>query len=132
MQVGHSRELLDMSNDTCNIMSKPTLPKLPVKFKTEWVNALRSGKYKQAQRTLNDQTNDSYCCLGVAGKVCGLSDSQLHGYYLDGNLTTVAPKHKTGLKVLVETDELQTKFAHFNDDAKRSFDWIASYIERYM
>lgn len=29
-----------------------------------WVKALRSGKYKQAQRQLKD--GDAYCCLGVA------------------------------------------------------------------
>jgi hypothetical protein len=33
-------------------------------FKARWVEALRSGDYKQTQQTLYDGTG--YCCLGVA------------------------------------------------------------------
>lgn len=36
---------------------------------TTWLNALRSGEYKQAQNRL--RVNDSFCCLGVA---CDLYD----------------------------------------------------------
>lgn len=33
------------------------------------VNALRSGKYKQGQTSLHHFNNDTYCILGIAGKV---------------------------------------------------------------
>ena len=32
-------------------------------MKQEWINALRSGKYKQGRRKLRD--GDYFCCLGV-------------------------------------------------------------------
>jgi hypothetical protein len=36
----------------------------------EWVAALRSGEYKQARGSL--QQNDGYCCLGVLCEVVGV------------------------------------------------------------
>lgn len=42
------------------------------KIKT-WVNALRSGEFKQTRRTLQDQ--DGFCCLGVYAVV-----NKLPGY----------------------------------------------------
>lgn len=36
-------------------------------IKTKWLEALRSGRYKQAQRTLSKDA-DTYCCLGVDGR----------------------------------------------------------------
>lgn len=32
----------------------------------KWVEALRSGKYKQAKNVLYDEKTGGYCCLGVA------------------------------------------------------------------
>jgi len=32
----------------------------------KWVDALRSGDYKQGRRALYDGVTDSFCCLGVA------------------------------------------------------------------
>lgn len=43
--------------------------KLPPEFKAKWVQALRSGKYKQCRETLFDGVG--YCCLGVACKITG-------------------------------------------------------------
>jgi hypothetical protein len=40
-------------------------------LKAKWVEALRSGEFKQAQGTLHDAKHDSYCCLGVLCKVAG-------------------------------------------------------------
>lgn len=45
----------------------------------KWVEALRSGKYKQANGYLRDN-EDCFCCLGVACDVLGLEP------VLDGNL----------------------------------------------
>ncbi|WP_159795746.1 hypothetical protein [Puerhibacterium puerhi] len=39
--------------------------KLDPAVKEEWLEALRSGKYKQARSALHDTRTDSYCCLGV-------------------------------------------------------------------
>jgi len=35
----------------------------------KWVNALRSGKYKQGNGYLYNKEDDSYCCLGVLNKI---------------------------------------------------------------
>ncbi len=39
-----------------------------------WINALRSGKYRQGKEVLcqlNPSGNDKYCCLGVAAEILG-------------------------------------------------------------
>ena len=43
-------------------------PKDKTQFK-KWLQALRSGKYKQAQGRLESPKGGEYCCLGVACKV---------------------------------------------------------------
>jgi hypothetical protein len=45
--------------------------KLPPEFKTHWVAALRSGKYKQATDVLKS-TSGGFCCLGVACDINGV------------------------------------------------------------
>jgi len=50
----------------------------------KWINALRSGKYKQTQGFLKDEAG--YCCLGVLDEInpelnlAGGDDSQLDNY----------------------------------------------------
>lgn len=43
--------------------------KLPVEFKTKWVEALRSGEYQQTKEYLHSE--GGYCCLGVACELTG-------------------------------------------------------------
>ena len=54
-------------------------------LKKEWLKALRSGKYRQADGALCITRNkrNSYCCLGVLARVAG---AKFHGRvpYLDG------------------------------------------------
>jgi hypothetical protein len=44
---------------------------MDAQLKAKWVEALRSGDFKQAQGVLHDAKTDSYCCLGVLCKVVG-------------------------------------------------------------
>lgn len=55
------------------------------KYTTKWIKALRSGKYKQAQRTLRRRKGSGacYCCLGVACEI------YLHGKW-DGEVYLLA------------------------------------------
>jgi hypothetical protein len=46
-------------------------------IKARWVEALRSGKYKQGKGTLRT-LNNQYCCLGVLCDISGLSDWESH------------------------------------------------------
>ena len=70
-------------------MKKPF--KLPKEFAEKWLETLRSSKYKQGTGTLvkppaNEleiedfdykETDCSYCCLGVAGVLCGYAVSTM-------------------------------------------------------
>ena len=38
----------------------------PKKARSEWVKALRSGKYRQGTHVLRSTVDETYCCLGVA------------------------------------------------------------------
>lgn len=44
---------------------------MDAQIKAKWVEALRSGEYKQGSGHLHDQKTDCYCCLGVLCKVMG-------------------------------------------------------------
>ena len=44
---------------------------MKAELKTKWLEALRSGEYKQCQGSLTDN-GGGYCCLGVLAKVAGL------------------------------------------------------------
>lgn len=60
-----------------------TYQKKPLDILNKWVEALRSGKYKQGQRYLRSR-NDTYCCLGVLLDLEGAQwelDRQCSGYY---------------------------------------------------
>lgn len=48
-------------------MKEPSLSHIPRKRIAEWIDALRSGEYKQAKARL--QRDDGYCCLGVACEI---------------------------------------------------------------
>lgn len=46
-----------------------------------WVEALRSGKYKQARRRLKNPRTGAMCCLGVACEISGLGAFDSSGCY---------------------------------------------------
>lgn len=52
---------------------------LPENFKKRWVEALRSGNYKQGLHRLvsTSEKESVYCCLGVAGRLLGINDEDL-------------------------------------------------------
>lgn len=80
----------------------------------ELVDALRSGRYRQAKRVLHDSQSGGYCCLGVAAVEAGIPDSSL--------LLFVYPFHmRTEDRVQFEeywpwlTETLYTELAKAND-----------------
>ena len=93
-------------------------------LKAKWLAALRSGKYKQATRTLREPDSNNYCCLGVLCALAGMKwKKDITGYYLHSQTLTPPPVKKAGLGVY-EAGEL----AKMNDQGK-SFAEIADYIE---
>lgn len=43
--------------------------KFTAEIKQNWLNALKSGKYKQGFLTLHDKETNTHCCIGVLGEV---------------------------------------------------------------
>lgn len=103
--------------------------------KTKWLEALRSGKYKQGTARLNK--GDEYCCVGV---LCDITDQPYHmndgGKYYD---FTKQHKPVDGLCV-VPTNFYGIENVHvyynMNDgtnawrDNRQTFEQIADFIEK--
>ncbi len=56
---------------------KHKFEKLDLAFKKEWVETLRSGKYKQGTKFLYSHITNDYCCLGVGGLVLGIPKEKM-------------------------------------------------------
>lgn len=108
----------------------------PIQFK-KWVQALRSGKFKQGKNSLQDK-NGGYCCLGVACKVI-IPERKLAKYTTCKNekcLVGVSPLSQPSPKwlklinddVRLKTDG-ETNLMKLNDSLDYSFDDIADVLE---
>lgn len=96
---------------------------LPKEFATMWVDALRSGDYKQGQNYLYN--NGKYCCLGVAGCILGVSKASLINNKESRLFASVFPDNFTTDPM---TYSLQSEFIKMNDSGC-SFPEIADWIE---
>lgn len=117
-------------------------------LKTRWLNALRSGKYRQATETLQSLTKTGKikgnCCLGVLCRVAGVKGERdkLTGVtYFDGDDSMLT--NDLRLDFGLTSDETNT-LAAMNDGPKyhgytgnngttyprRSFKTIANWIEK--
>tara|TARA_R110000744_G_scaffold170264_2_gene288414 strand:- start:16973 stop:17299 length:327 start_codon:yes stop_codon:yes gene_type:complete len=108
-------------------MSKLTI--LPELVKTKWIEALRSGKYKQTTETLQDGTG--LCCLGVLCKVAQNEDIKVDtcGTYVTGEDLSSSQYDVyewSGLNSTTETD-----LEEMNDNGE-NFNTIADFIEEYL
>jgi len=97
----------------------------------KWVEALRSGEYKQASQALRE--NDGFCCLGVlcdlAGKH-GLGEWEQDTWFLGcGASVPVEVRQWSGLKTSYGTLGNRT-LAEMNDDGA-TFAEIADLIEQH-
>jgi hypothetical protein len=96
--------------------------------KKKWLNALRSGEYKQTSECLRD--SNGYCCLGVLCEVTGNAQNRnmdqawpVNDMSEDG-FENGSPAPFIGLSA-----SMQETLANMND-ANESFDDIAAYISR--
>lgn len=107
-----------------------TYKKLPKKFKAKWIAALRSGEYKQTKNTLcND---DGYCCLGIAGKLCGVSDNQMSNNWEFRQPIKGLPKILVGSAASSSENKITHMLASLNDDHDKTFPEIADWIEENL
>lgn len=88
--------------------------------KTNWIEALKSGKYKQTQGAL--QRDGKYCCLGVLQKITGCKlRTTLNG----SDSSSIIDDEFLSLIV-------QGELIKFNDCDKKSFTEIADWIEKNL
>lgn len=111
-----------------------TYPKLPPVFKKKWLEALRSGKYKQGAKRLkviSPEHDISYCCLGLACIVMGHRPATI-STCITGNSY---PKVPNAIR-FDKSKETVNKLTEMNDGMwstrKRSFKQIANWIEKNL
>lgn len=125
--------------------------RLPQGFTQKWLVALRSGEYPQASGSLYKQDIiTGYCCLGVAGSICGMSNEELEdkGLFSESFFHEIdklpVPKELIGI---IGENDLVSILAHMNDgiydeksgltteEIKRTFpqiaDWVEANVEQY-
>lgn len=117
----------------------------------QWVKALETGGFRQANGTLikktlhanGDVEHYSYCCLGVAGEVCAkLTFSDMRHF---GGLRNISKKlvgdltDELGLNLKIQIGpgpldhtELEDIFITLNDEQGRQFKTIARVIRRLL
>jgi hypothetical protein len=110
--------------------------KLPKKFAIKWLKALRSGKYKQDTGYLKSPIG--YCCLGVAGRICKLTDKQIDGYdWLKENINItekdlkLVPQELQGSSLSNGLVEILSLMNDEGDSFKEIADWIEEEVEFY-
>ena len=102
----------------------------------KWLAALRSGEYNQATGSLIKVSGEGdelvckgYCCLGVAGKVLGLTDRQLlHTGSNAYELIRLGMGLREGLGYYNGNDVPAALFM-LNDTLGKDFNFIADVIE---
>jgi hypothetical protein len=105
---------------------------MDAEIKRKWVEALRSGKYAQAQGVVREE--NSFCCLGVLCDVGGATwTKDKFGYvaaYAGDECCTGSPD------ALDDAVGLQIAQRHIlmrmNDTEHASFSKIADYIEEHL
>lgn len=96
-------------------------------LKSRWVEALRSGLYKQGRTRLRDN-NEAYCCLGV---LCDVIDPKgwthdAEGYRWSGQNSYLPVELNRELQLF----DKEIALTVMNDNGNQSFDEIADYIEK--
>ena len=93
----------------------------------KWIKALKSNKYAQGKgillRTVNGRKQ--YCCLGVLGNLCNISQSRLRRHGLLKDLVEFKLNPSTDFFTRIS---LQEKLAEMNDNGK-TFTQIAKTLE---
>ena len=104
-------------------------------LKAKWVDALRSGEYKQGKERLHNLGDNSYCCLGVLADVAGAWSDQaktrVDGY---GAHFTELTADKLGLPYSIDDPEVldDDMLMLMNDSGDCTFAEIADKIEREL
>ena len=94
-------------------------------YRDAWIEALRSGKYKQARSAL--RTNEGHCCLGVYAEVRGMTITKDGcNIEIDGEQAGYEPIEK---EIGIELDIFWRKNDGAGVQEQQTFAQIADYIE---
>jgi hypothetical protein len=103
-------------------------------LKTRWMEALRSGDYKQGRQKLRigKGKNTRMCCLGVLADVINPDGwTPQNHWFVDGDDSrdelSDSVLHRVGIRV-----GQQAELISLNDEQMKSFDDIAHFIEREL
>ena len=105
-------------------------------LKEKWITALRSGEYKQGQTLLHSDEDNSYCCLGVLGKILLGHDPEQGDKHDDEEYLNIELSEEAGI-----TYDDQQFLARMNDGSPygddefmkpHTFNEIAAYIEKNL
>lgn len=120
-------ESLGLSPRKKEMMTKfvTAYPKMKKSYKTKWLKALRSGKYRQTRKGFlinrnNNGTTLGYCCLGCLKEICNLQGE-------NNKRLSNCSKRTIGL-----TEEAEDKLIAMNDEAHYNFNKIADWIEENL
>lgn len=102
--------------------------KLPEDFKKRWVEALRSGEYKQGKCQLYNKRTDTYCCIGVYAAVNNIRLSYEGLEMIDAS---GKPNGYKPLRMLLSQGVVYDLW-NMNDTEGKSFSEIADYIEKNL
>jgi hypothetical protein len=95
-------------------------------IKTKWIEALRSGKYRQVMGVL--KRGQGYCCLGVLREIVRPGDTSSLGN--DGQMLTDEFLGACGWGWSGAC--VPTTLASRNDDGEHTFAQLADYIEKNL
>lgn len=109
-------------------------------IKAKWVQALRSGEYKQGNFYL--RRNDEFCCLGVLCDIAlkdGLTlevkkdpDNGVYHYNESSGLLPHIVLQWSGLDIRNPKIDEEMNLVVLNDDSKMGFSQIADKIEKQL
>src|ERR1051325_9041929 len=93
---------------------------------SQWLEALRSGSYKQARGALRCDSDDGlrFCCLGVLREVAAKNGVRIRRAMTSDPLDQVDARQLAALSY-----ENQRRLSRMNDDAGKTFPEIADWLE---
>lgn len=98
---------------------------LPKEFASKWVDALKSGNFKQTKDKLKDDCG--YCCLGVACVIEGNGDKIYGSLYPNKTILPIA-----GFYADFDEESLYLKVSAMNDTGStfsEIADWVKENVE---
>jgi len=102
-----------------------------MKNSTEWIKALRSGKYRQGKGRLDYE--GKFCCLGVACCVAPVASRSFNGQLAGGDLSLqpIVREYFGFTSANPQIPSLDVSLVGLNDTYRLTFDQIATIISIY-